>query len=65
MSSLSSLPRLSLVSVVFVFSDSPNDVASVSPILLPVDEKRNERCELLMDVFGVSFFCLHYSDQVR
>ena len=32
--------RMSFVSVVFDFSDSLNDVAPVSPILLPVDEKR-------------------------
>ena len=37
---LSLLQRLSLVSVVFDFNDSPNDVAPVSPILLPVDVKR-------------------------
>ena len=36
---LSSLLRLSFVSVVFDFSDSLNDVAPLSPILLSVDEK--------------------------
>ena len=30
------------MSVVFDFNDSLNDVAPVSPILLPVDKKRNE-----------------------
>ena len=45
---------LSFVSVVFDFSDSHNGVTPVSPILLPVDEKRNEKSELLMVVFCVS-----------
>ena len=40
---LSSQLRLSSVSVVFDFSDSLNDVAPVSPMLLPVDMKRKER----------------------
>ena len=40
---LSSLSRLSFLSVVFDFSDSLNDVAPVSPMLLPVDMKRKER----------------------
>ena len=63
---LSSPPRLSFVSVVFDFNDSLNDVAPVSPIVLPVDVKRKERSGLLMDVFGVSsFFCLHLSDRVQ
>ena len=58
-----SLFRLSFVSVVFDFNDSLNDVAPVSPILLPVDVMRMEKSELLMDVFCVSsFFCLHNSD---
>ena len=48
---LSSRPRLSLVSVVFDFNDSLNDAVPVSPILLSVDVKRNEKSELLMDVF--------------
>ena len=33
---LSSLPRSSLVSVVFDFNDSLNDVAPDSPIVLPI-----------------------------
>ena len=37
---LSSPFRLSSVSVAFVFNASLNDVAPVSPISLPVDEKR-------------------------
>ena len=36
---LSSPLRLSLVSVVFDFNDSLNDVAPVSPILFPVHKK--------------------------
>ena len=60
---LSSQPRLSLVSVVFDFNASLNDVAPVSPILLPVDVMRMEKSELLMDVFCVSsIFCLHFPD---
>ena len=55
---LSSPLKLSSVSVVFDFNDSLNDVAPVSPILLPIDEKRNERSDLLMDVFCVSSFVL-------
>ena len=50
------------MSVVFDFSASLNDVAPVSPIPFPVDTKRNEKSELLMDVFCVSsFFCLYFS----
>ena len=48
--------------VVFDFSDSLNDVAPVAPILFPVDLKRKEKSELLMDVFCVSFFCPHNPD---
>ena len=63
---LSSQLRLSSVSVVFDFNDSLNDVAPVSPILLSVDENRNEKSDLLMDVFCVSsFFCVNHSDRVR
>ena len=47
--------RLSAVSVVFDFNDSLNDVVPVSPILLTVDVKRNEKSGLLMDVTCVSF----------
>ena len=39
------------MSVVFDFNDSLNDVAPVSPMLFPVDVKRKEKSELLMDVF--------------
>ena len=47
------------MSVVFDFNDSLNDTAPVSPILLSVDDTKREKSELLMDVFCVSFFCLH------
>ena len=40
---LSSRFRLSLVSVVFDFNDSLNDVAPLSPMSLAVDMKRNEK----------------------
>ena len=40
---LSLLPRLSSVSVVFDFNASLNDVAPLSPILLPVDLMRMEK----------------------
>ena len=56
---LSSPIILSSVSVVFDFNDSLNDVAPVFPMLLSVDEKRNEKS----DIFCVSsFFYLHPSD---
>ena len=59
---LSLLQRLSSVSAVFDFNDSLNDVAPLSPILLPVDDKKNEKSELLMNVFCVSsVFDLHES----
>ena len=55
--------RLSSVSVVFDFNNSLNDVAPVSPILLPVDVKKKEKSELLMNAICVSsFFCLYYPD---
>ena len=51
------------MSVVFDFNASFNDVAPVSPMLFPVDVKRNEKSGLLMDAICVfSFFCLHPSD---
>ena len=51
------------MSVVLDFSDSLNDVAPVSPILLTVDVMKKEKSGLLMDVICVSsFFCLHHSD---
>ena len=60
---LSSHFRLSFVSVVFDFNASLNDVAPLSPILLPVVIKRKGKSELLMYVFCVSFFCLHIPDK--
>ena len=48
---LSSQLRLSVVSVVFDFSASLNDVVPVSPMSFAVDVKRKENSELLMDVF--------------
>ena len=56
---LSSRHRQSSVSVVFDFSDSLNDFAPMAPISLSVDVMRKDKDELLMDVFCVSFFCLH------
>ena len=44
------------MSVVFDFNASLNDVAPVSPMLLPVDVMRMENSELLMNVFCASFF---------
>ena len=55
---LSSRLRLSLVSVVFDFSDSLNDIIPLFPISLPVEEKRKGKSELLMNVFCVSSFFL-------
>ena len=63
---LSSPHRSSSVSVVFDFNDSLNDVVPLTPMSLPVDERRKEKSELLMDVFCVSsFFCLHISDRIQ
>ena len=55
---LSSPLRLSSASVVFDFNDSLNDIAPVSQILLPVDVKRMEKSDLLIDVVCVSSFVL-------
>ena len=62
---LSSQLRSSFVSVVFDFNASLNDVAPVSPISLSVGVMKKEKSELLMDVFCVSFFCLHNTDRVQ
>ena len=59
---LSSLSRLSFVSVVFDFNDSLNDVAPVSPMLLPVDVKRKETDKIASGCLLGGFFCLHPSD---
>ena len=54
--------RYNFVSVVFVFSESLNDVVPVLPIMFPV-VKIMEKRELLIVFFGVSsFICLHHSD---
>ena len=52
---LSSLPRLSFMSVVFDFNTSLNDVAPVSPILLSVDCIRIGKNEPLIDAICVLF----------
>ena len=41
---LSSLPKLSFVSVVFDFNDSLSDFTPVYPMLIPVVEKRRVSC---------------------
>ena len=46
------------MSVAFDFSASLNDVAPVSPMLLPVYVLKKEKSELLMDVFCVFFLFL-------
>ena len=53
---LSSPVRSSFVSVVFDFNDSLNDNAPVITISFPVNVKRKDKSELLMDVFCVSSF---------
>ena len=51
------------MSVVFDFSASLNDAAPVYPISMSVDVKRNDKSDLLMDVFCVSsFFRLDHID---
>ena len=50
---LSSLIRSSLMSVVFDFNASLNDVAPAPPMLFPVDVMRMEKSELLMNIFCV------------
>ena len=55
--------RLSLVSVVFDFNASLNDVAPVSPIVFPekIDEN-GKRVDCWWMPFVCCFFCLHYQD---
>ena len=55
---LSSPPRLSSVSVMFDFNDSLNDVAPLSPILLPVVEKRKEKKWIVDGCLLCVFFLL-------
>ena len=47
---------LSFVSVVFDFNAPLNDVAPVSPILLPVCFNENGKCGMLMDAIVCCFF---------
>ena len=49
---------MSFVSVVFDFNASLNDVAPVSPMLLPVDFFTKIKSGLLMNVFCVDSFVL-------
>ena len=51
-------PRLSFVSAVFVFNASLNDVAPVSPILLPVSFMVMKKSGLLIDAICVVSFVL-------
>ena len=56
------------MSVVFDFSASLNDVAPVSPMLLPVYVLKKEKSELLMDfscVFFLFLFSLSRSSTMR
>ena len=46
------------MSVVFDFNASPNDVAPVSPMLLPVDLMRIESYSQIDIVLCVVFFCV-------
>ena len=52
---LSSHVRFSVLSVVFDFNASLNDVAPVSPILFPVELMKTEKSGLLMDAICVLF----------
>ena len=53
------------MSAAFDFNAWLNDAAPLSPIMLPVFMKRNDKNELLMDVICVSsFFCLHHLGRV-
>ena len=55
---LCSLHRMTPMSVVFDFNASLNDVAPISPILLPVDLMRIEKSGLLMDAICVLSLCV-------
>ena len=60
---LYSLHMLSVASAAFDFNASLKDVTPESLINVTVYVNRNEKSELLMDVFCVSsFFCLHIQD---
>ena len=62
---LSSLSRLSSVSVVFDFNDSLNDVAPVSPMLLSIDVKRKGNSELLMDAVFVCLLSFVFTTKIK
>ena len=50
----------------FDFNASLNDAAPLFPMLFAVDEMRNKKSELLMDVFCLfSFFSLNNIDRVQ
>ena len=57
---LSSPIRSSLVSVVFDFNDSLNDVAPLSPIPFPVDMKRKRKERTVDGCLLCVFFLLSY-----
>ena len=57
---LSSQLRSSFVSVVFDFNDSQNDFAPVSPMLLSICVKRNEKSNMWM-----LFVCLVFTTQIK
>ena len=59
---LSSRARSSIVSVVFDFNASLNDVAPMFPIKPTVCLMRMEKSGLLMDVICAVSFCFHLSD---
>ena len=63
---LSSPLRSSFTSAVFDFNASLNDVAPVSPMLLPVDLMRIESYSQIDIVFVCCIFlCVHDSDRVQ
>ena len=57
--------RLNVVSVVFDFNASLNDVAPMSPMSLPIYVVRKEKSVLLMDVFCVSSFFSAFTIQIE
>ena len=60
---LSSLIRLSSVSVMFDFNASHNDVAPLFPISFPIDLVRIEKSWLFMDAICVFIsFCVYHPD---
>ena len=53
------------MSVVFDFSASLNDVAPVCPILFPVNVRRKEKSDLLMDIFCVCLLSFVFTPQIK